>query len=320
MSLTVTIFSLCGLANFMARDGRMRALVMDESITPLLYRVNGMYETNGISCIVVVGGVGDWLDVPHQVILMNKYVASDATKKAESISYQFSYGHVQYAGKGVVHQLPWDRNGTPAPRRPAEAFLKYFDPDGSTISLLDGGHAISIHPTETDDGDVDMEDAAVVKAEGIYNNDDDGYIDLSRCEQLLGKKPQLYGCGQCVIWLLREAKRNPAVGVKDLLSNLDSLIDSKGMLQIFLDNANEKASLDTVRRMDGWIYLLGAAGYAYRPRKYEVGQALTRMRGIIMEHMPKGDEEEAAAQEREAERRKRELKELWESRRAKKQC
>jgi predicted ABC-class ATPase len=48
-------------ANFMARDGRMRALVMDESITPLLYRVNGMSETLGISCIVVVGGVGDWL-------------------------------------------------------------------------------------------------------------------------------------------------------------------------------------------------------------------------------------------------------------------
>lgn len=48
-------------ANFMARDGRMRALVMDESITPLLYRVNGMYKQLGISCVVVVGGVGDWL-------------------------------------------------------------------------------------------------------------------------------------------------------------------------------------------------------------------------------------------------------------------
>lgn len=48
-------------ANFMARDGRMRALVMDESITPLLYRVNGMYKTLGISSVVVVGGVGDWL-------------------------------------------------------------------------------------------------------------------------------------------------------------------------------------------------------------------------------------------------------------------
>jgi predicted ABC-class ATPase len=29
-------------ANFMARDGRMLALVMDESMTPLSYRVNGL--------------------------------------------------------------------------------------------------------------------------------------------------------------------------------------------------------------------------------------------------------------------------------------
>jgi predicted ABC-class ATPase len=52
-------------ANFMARDGRMRALVMDESITPLLYRVNGMYRSLGISCVCVVGGVGDWLGRYH---------------------------------------------------------------------------------------------------------------------------------------------------------------------------------------------------------------------------------------------------------------
>lgn len=221
-------------------------------------------------------------------------------------------------GKGVVHQLEWDRKGTPAPRRPSESFLKHFDPDDVTISLLDGGHAISIHPSETNDGDVDMEDAAVVPKEGIYNDDDDGYIDLSRCEQLLGKKPQLYGCGQCVIWLLREAKRNPCLGLKDLLEKLDTVIDNQGMLQIFVDNITNQANVDSVRRVHGWIHLLGSAGFAYRPRKYEVGQALTRMRGIKLEHLPKGDEEEEAARTREAERRKRELQEMWESRRTKK--
>ena len=46
-------------ANFMARYGRMRALVMDESITPLLYRVSGVHQTHGLSSIVVVRGVGD---------------------------------------------------------------------------------------------------------------------------------------------------------------------------------------------------------------------------------------------------------------------
>jgi hypothetical protein len=45
---------------FMARDGRMRSLVMDESITSL---VQGQWSflSQGISSIVVVGGVGDWL-------------------------------------------------------------------------------------------------------------------------------------------------------------------------------------------------------------------------------------------------------------------
>jgi predicted ABC-class ATPase len=76
-------------AKFMARDGRMRSLVMDESITPFLYRVNGLYHTHGISSIVVIGGVGDWLDVPNHVILLDKYVCKDATAKARSVSKQF---------------------------------------------------------------------------------------------------------------------------------------------------------------------------------------------------------------------------------------
>jgi hypothetical protein len=96
-------------ANFMARDGRMRAMIMDEPITPLLYRVNGLYlcPKHGTSTILVVGGVGEWLDVADAVILMKDYVAYDGLAKARSVSYQFAYGHVQYGGRGVVHRLPW---------------------------------------------------------------------------------------------------------------------------------------------------------------------------------------------------------------------
>lgn len=57
---------------------------MDESITPLLYRVNGLFDQHGISSVLVVGGVGDWLDVPNAVIRLEKYVASDAYEKAKS--------------------------------------------------------------------------------------------------------------------------------------------------------------------------------------------------------------------------------------------
>jgi len=97
-------------ANFMARDGRMRAMIMDEPITPLLYRVNGLFlsKEHQVSTVVVVGGVGEWLDVADAVVLMKDYVAYDGLKKAQSVSYQFSYGHVQYGGRGVVHRLPWE--------------------------------------------------------------------------------------------------------------------------------------------------------------------------------------------------------------------
>ena len=42
-------------ANFMARDGRMRTMIMDEPIMPLLYRVNGLFlsKEHGSSTVVV---------------------------------------------------------------------------------------------------------------------------------------------------------------------------------------------------------------------------------------------------------------------------
>ena len=44
--------------NFMAHNGRMRMMIMDELITPLLYRVNSLFlsKEHGTSTVVVVGG------------------------------------------------------------------------------------------------------------------------------------------------------------------------------------------------------------------------------------------------------------------------
>ena len=55
--------------------------------------------------------MGEWLDVADAVILMREYEAHDRLAKARSVSYQFLYGHVQYAGLGVVHRLPWKFEG-----------------------------------------------------------------------------------------------------------------------------------------------------------------------------------------------------------------
>ena len=277
-------------ANFMARDGRMRALVMDESITPLLYRVNGLYNAHGISSVVVVGGVGDWLDVPNSVILMDRYTCRDATAKAHSVSRQFSHGHVQYGGRGVVHRLSWEKSGTPIPRRPTLEFASHFDRDGTVISLLEGSKQFALHQAELH-MDVDEQEG-------------DRFVDLSRCEQLMGNKAQLYGCGLCLVWVLQASRKLPHLGIPDLLTKLDQELNKSGLAAL--------VPQDTVHPGEGMIEKLG---FSYRPRKFEVGQALTRLRGIVFEEILVEDDGSEAAAAAETERKKRELLELWNSRR-----
>lgn len=293
-------------ANFMARDGRMRSLVMDESITPLLYRVNGLYNSHGISSVVVVGGVGDWLDVPHNVILLNKYVASDATKKAQSISYQFSHGHVQYAGRGVVHRLEWEKSGTPIPRRPVGAFSQRYA-QGIAISIMDGGHALSLH----EDDDADHENEHVV----AIDDDDEGCIEASRLEQLLDRK-QLFGCGLCVLWILQVGSKDGTLGLPHLLNKLDAVLDKGGLMQV-LNEVNASSNIGSIFESNKWRNIVEEIGFFHRPRKYEVGQALTRMYGIQLEEIPTEEDDSEEIAKREAELRRQELLKIWENRRNK---
>jgi hypothetical protein len=129
----------------------------------------------------------------------------------------------------------------------------------------------------------------------------------------MGKKPQLYGCGVCVLWLLEAACKHPALGMPDLLKKLDAAIDEEGLLSVVLG-----ASAANRRDEKGatWRLLIETMGCAYRPRRYEVGQALTRLRGIRFEQLPvEGDGGVAAAAAAEEKRKKRELADLWAARR-----
>jgi predicted ABC-class ATPase len=75
--------------NFMIRDERMRELVRKEPISPFIDLVRPLYESLGVSTVVVVGGVGDYLDVADRVILMEDYGPTDATGQAEEIRERF---------------------------------------------------------------------------------------------------------------------------------------------------------------------------------------------------------------------------------------
>ncbi|AGF73568.1 ABC-ATPase domain-containing protein [Corynebacterium halotolerans] len=72
--------------NFMIRDERMRALVPHEPITPLLDRVRALWESLGVSTVLVAGGSGAFLDVADRVILLDSYRPLDVTDRARELA------------------------------------------------------------------------------------------------------------------------------------------------------------------------------------------------------------------------------------------
>jgi predicted ABC-class ATPase len=75
--------------NFMIRDERMRELVRREPISPFIDLVRPLHRSLGVSTVVVVGGVGDYLDVADRVILLEDYAPSDATPRSREITKRF---------------------------------------------------------------------------------------------------------------------------------------------------------------------------------------------------------------------------------------
>lgn len=74
--------------NLLVRDARMQALVPEhlEPIRPLVAQVQAMHATWGVSCVLVVGGVGDYLAVADRVVAMAHYVPSDVTARARALA------------------------------------------------------------------------------------------------------------------------------------------------------------------------------------------------------------------------------------------
>jgi hypothetical protein len=75
-------------SNLLSRDARMRALIPRESepITPLVERIRQIYQDWGVSMILVVGGVGDFLAVADTVIAMDAYCPKDLGQEAAAIA------------------------------------------------------------------------------------------------------------------------------------------------------------------------------------------------------------------------------------------
>jgi predicted ABC-class ATPase len=97
----------------MIRDDRMAQLVAKEKepITPFIKKVRSLYEKEGVSSIVVVGGSGDYFEVADCVVMMDCYAPKDVTTEAHAISDQ-------HGGVPVSKRSPAPPFGTVAVRKP----------------------------------------------------------------------------------------------------------------------------------------------------------------------------------------------------------
>ncbi|WJI08625.1 ATPase [Methanobacterium sp. CWC-01] len=80
--------------NFMIRDERMQVLVKShqEPITPFIDRVLELYEEEGVSTVMVMGGSGDYFEVAHTVVMMDRYQPQNRTREARMVAQQIPTG------------------------------------------------------------------------------------------------------------------------------------------------------------------------------------------------------------------------------------
>ncbi len=87
--------------NLLIRDGRMQALVAKEAepITPYIDKARQLFRDYGISTVLVVGGLGDYLDIADCVIKMEQYVPFDVTGEAKRIAAEMPSGRKAEGGE-----------------------------------------------------------------------------------------------------------------------------------------------------------------------------------------------------------------------------
>lgn len=90
--------------NFMVRDALMQRVIAREKepITPLIERMQTLYEKAGISTILVAGSSGAFFYEADRIIQMDRYQAVDITDKVREICGQNPTEHIQSA----VDQMP----------------------------------------------------------------------------------------------------------------------------------------------------------------------------------------------------------------------
>jgi len=142
--------------NFMVRDRRMQELITRdrEPITPFVDRVHGLWERQGVSTVLVLGGCGDYFDVADTVVAMDAYRPFERTEAAAEIARRLPTGRKPEAREWPENRL--ERRPDPASldasrgRREIHSRARRTDSIeiGRTEIDLSGLHQI-VHPAQT---------------------------------------------------------------------------------------------------------------------------------------------------------------------------
>lgn len=76
--------------NFMIKDVMMKKLIGKDPIIPYTERANEIYNSLGISTILIIGGSGEYLPVADTIYLIENFQVVEVTKQAKEIFTQFS--------------------------------------------------------------------------------------------------------------------------------------------------------------------------------------------------------------------------------------
>ena len=156
--------------NFMIRDRRMQELVPKafEPITPFVDRVREVYETQGVSTVLVLGGSGDYLDVADRVLRMSEYRPEDVSEEARRVAEHLPTGRRPESAEPI---------GTPPARRLERSSL---DPSKGRRNQ---------HVKTPDERTL------------VFGRDT---VDLAAVEQLVGRA-QMRAIGLAMAWIATEA-------------------------------------------------------------------------------------------------------------------
>ncbi|KAK4574247.1 hypothetical protein LTR86_002008 [Recurvomyces mirabilis] len=111
--------------NLLVRDQRMQTLIKHEPITPLVAKARALHMEYGVSTVIVIGGLGDWLSVADEVIAMEDYVPRSITSEAKKVVIDFPTHVMQASEYGTItpRKFQVNLNGMRSPYATRKRFI-----------------------------------------------------------------------------------------------------------------------------------------------------------------------------------------------------